>query len=85
MDSIIEICGDVFYLKDGKLHRENGPSIVYRNGISWWMENGKLHRENGPAIINKKEFLEFWIYGEPATEEEIINIKRNKWIDKAIN
>ena len=79
---VIDICGDIFYLKNNKLHREEGPAIIYKNGIIWWMNDGKLHRENGPAIINKKELIEYWIYGQPATEEEIINIKRNKWIDK---
>lgn len=82
MKKVIEICGDIFHLEDGFLHNEDGPSIEYANGTKWWMLNGKLHRDNGPAIIDKKEIVGYWINGEPATEEEIKNIKRNKWIDR---
>lgn len=82
MDKVVEICGDIFYLKDGLLHNEDGPSIVYANGVEWWMINGKLHRDNGPAVIDKNEIIGYWIDGEPATEEEIKNINRNKWIDR---
>jgi hypothetical protein len=78
----IEICGDVFYMEDENLHGEDFPAIEFKSGVSWWMQNGKLHRDNGPAIIGGKEIIEYWINGEPATEEEIKNIKRNKWIDK---
>ena len=84
MRKIIEDCGDIFYLDDGWLHREDGPAIEYKSGIKWWMIKGKLHRENGPAIISNKEVFEYWLNGEPASEEEIKNIKRNKWIDKSI-
>jgi hypothetical protein len=80
----INICGDLFYLKDGNLHREDGPAIEFEDGVYWWMQKGKLHRDNGPAIIGKKEVVRYWLNGEPATEEEIKNIKRNKWIDKVL-
>lgn len=78
----VVICGDVFYLEDGKLHRMRGPAIKFKSGVEWWMQDGKLHRENGPAIVGEKEVLEYWLNGRPAEEEEIKNIKRNKWIDK---
>lgn len=80
---IINIDGDIFYLQNDELHRDDGPAIEFANGIQWWMQRGKLHRENGPAIVDKREFMEYWINGESATEEEIINIKRNKWIDRS--
>ena len=35
---------------NGKLHRIDGPAIVYANGHHGWYLNGKLHREDGPAI-----------------------------------
>ena len=82
MEKLIEICGDIFHLKDGFLHREDGPAIEYASGVKWWMLNGKLHRDNGPAVVDIKEIVGYWINGEPATEEEIKNINRNKWIDK---
>ena len=84
----IEIDGDIFYLKDGDIHNEDGPAILFKNGNKWWMKNGRLHKENGEAIERqeKKEkiFNEYWIDGRPANREEMRNIKRNKWIDKTL-
>ena len=43
------------WLKEGKLHRENGPALIYRNldgsliQEEWYMNN-ELHREDGPAV-----------------------------------
>ena len=34
---------------NGKLHREDGPAIKYKNGNKCWYLNGKRHRRNGPA------------------------------------
>lgn len=82
MKKIIEICGDIFYIEDGKLHNEDGPAIEYSSGAQWWLQNGKLHRENGPAIVDKN--VEYWLNGDIASDEEIKNIKRNKWIDKIL-
>ncbi len=82
----IDICGDIFYLDEVRrrtyLHRVDGPAIDFKNGNLWYLQKGKLHRDNGPAIVGKNEFIEYWIDGQPATEDEIKNIKRNKWIDK---
>lgn len=36
---------------DGRLHREDGPAIIYPNGDQYWYKNGKLHREDEPAIM----------------------------------
>ena len=38
---------------NGKLHREDGPTIENANGDKFWLLNGKYHREDGPAIENK--------------------------------
>jgi hypothetical protein len=84
MKKTINISDDIFHIEDGNLHREKGPAIEFKDGICWWMQKGKLHRDNGPAITGKKEIVEYWLNGEPASEEEIKNIKRNKWIDKTI-
>ena len=44
---------------EGKLHREDGPAILYRNTLEWYRE-GYLHREDGPAIISYG--IESWYY-----------------------
>ncbi len=41
---------DVGHIKNGKLHRDDGPAIERFNGDKEWYINGKLHKENGPAI-----------------------------------
>jgi hypothetical protein len=84
MENKIEILKDIFYFKDQMLHREDGPAIEFINGCQFWFINGKLHRDNGPAIVDGDELTQYWLNGEPATEEEIINIKRNSLIDNII-
>jgi hypothetical protein len=35
---------------NGKLHRDDGPAIEYKNGDKLWYQHDKLHRLDGPAI-----------------------------------
>ena len=46
----VGIDGTRKWLKDGKLHREDGPAIIYPNGTEVWYLNGHRHRVCGPAI-----------------------------------
>jgi hypothetical protein len=43
---------DIFYLKDGLLHRNDGPALIQINGKTCWYKNGDLHRFDGPALIS---------------------------------
>lgn len=53
-------CEKIYWYKDGKLHRENGPAhSFYERTITGkitrtdeYVINGKLHREDGPAIVD---------------------------------
>ncbi len=47
----VDSIGTQFWYINGKLHREDGPAIIYPNGGEDWYINGKLHREDGPAAI----------------------------------
>ena len=54
---------------DGKLHRVNGPAVIYKNYIDygrvrreWWYE-GQRHRIGGPALIDG-DYKEWWVHGE---------------------
>ena len=38
------------YYKEGKVHREDGPAIIYENGTKKWYVNDLRHREGSPAI-----------------------------------
>jgi len=40
-----------WYNKDGQLHREGGPAVIWKNGSEFWYKNNLLHREDGPATI----------------------------------
>ena len=43
--------GTTIYLKNGQLHRDNGPAIEFPGGMgSVFFQHGRLHRNNGPAI-----------------------------------
>ena len=42
--------GTIFYMLDGKCHREDGPAVQYINGDCEWWYDGMVHREGGPAI-----------------------------------
>ncbi len=48
------------WYKDGKLHNDSKPAIVYDDGTLIWYNNGIKHRIDGPAFINKK--AEIWYY-----------------------
>jgi hypothetical protein len=57
------------YWLNGKLHNENGPAIVYKNGrIEYW-KDGKRHNENGPAVVIPEQGItEYWLNGEKHNE-----------------
>ena len=42
--------GNKYWYKDGKLHREDGPAVIFKNGDQQWYKEGRLHREDGPAV-----------------------------------
>lgn len=44
--------GELRWYKDGMLHRENGPAVVYQNGDGDWYCNGRPHRTDGPSFSN---------------------------------
>ena len=58
-----------YYNSNGKLHRVEGPAIVYPSGAQEWYQNGKLHRIGGPAIIWANGFLEWWQNGQRHRED----------------
>lgn len=54
------------WVKNGKLHRENGPAYLewYDNGQiagEGWYKNGKCHRENGPSYKQWHKNGQIWI------------------------
>jgi len=55
----------VEYRLYGKLHREDGPAIIWANGDKEWYINDKLHREDGPAIESANGDKKWFLNGKP--------------------
>lgn len=54
----------IAYYRNGKIHRENGPAVIFRskqyNGLckEWW-KDGVYHRDDGPALIYGSSYKEW--------------------------
>jgi hypothetical protein len=48
--AVVSHDGSLYWYRNGKLHRKNGPSVI-NDKIEEWYENGQLHRHNGPAFV----------------------------------
>ena len=64
------IFGTKRWLLNGKIHREDGPAIEFKDGYKAWCLNGKRHREDGPAVEYADGTKFWWLNGERVTEEE---------------
>jgi uncharacterized protein (UPF0216 family) len=64
-----------WYNEDSKLHREDGPAVISKDGNQYWYRNGKCHREDGPAVIYKDGNQEWYLNGKEYTEDAYITIQ----------
>ena len=64
---IINSYGDKEWRLNGKLHREDGPAVIWSTGTQEWWVNGQRHRIDGPAVI--------WSTG---TQEWLVNGQRHR-------
>ena len=55
-------------LKDGFLHCEEGPALIFDTGTKIWFFGGKRHRLDGPACEYVNGFKEWYIDGEQQYE-----------------
>ena len=53
-----------YYNDAGRLHREDGPAIVYPTRGKEWYQNGLRHRLDGPAIVWGNGGKEWWQNGK---------------------
>ena len=70
---VIDEDGTIYYYKDGKYHREDGPAFIDPDGTKAWYVNDKLHRVDGPAIIYPNGNKSWWINGKHYTKENFFN------------
>lgn len=43
--------GEMWYI-NGKIHRTDGPALLYPNGSEAWFKDGLIHRDGGPAVTD---------------------------------
>jgi hypothetical protein len=55
---VVITIGTQVWLRDGVIHRDGGPAIIYSNGMQEWYRDGLLHRDDGPASISSN--VELW-------------------------
>jgi hypothetical protein len=63
-----------------KLHREDGPAVVYPNGAKEWYLNGRLHREDGPAVEYPDGDKEWWLNNKPIHPEILVDL----WLEREV-
>ena len=51
--------GTKIWYKDGLVHREDGPAIIWPDGSNFWYKDDIFHRDDGPAIICP-DGTDFW-------------------------
>lgn len=82
--------GDIFWYKDGLIHKDSEPAIIHVDGDTRWYINGKKHREDGPAIergkISKSNRANRWFLEDiEYTEEEFNIFLEKKKLNESLN
>lgn len=60
----------IYWYVNGKLHREDGPAIEWKDGSQGWFVEGKCHCETGPAIQNADGKNQWFIHNISISEED---------------
>ena len=78
----IDIHENIFYLLNGKLHKNDGPCSILSSGSKFWCFQGMDHRSDGPSIEYRDGSKEWWYYGINAkNEKEFYNMGWRKKIE----
>ena len=48
----------------GRLHRIDGPAVIFADGYQEWWQNGCIHRLDGPAVSTPHGDQQWWINGQ---------------------
>jgi hypothetical protein len=65
---------------NGKLHREDGPAVIWPDGTEYWYLNGKRHREDGPAYIGSNG-RQLWYLNNKNITKDVTNWASERNID----
>jgi hypothetical protein len=64
--------GAVFYLLDGRLHREDGPAVELADGTEQYFYEGALHRDDDlPASVLSTGEREWYRYGAQHRDHDL--------------
>ncbi|MYM40148.1 hypothetical protein [Duganella qianjiadongensis] len=61
--------GDLFIVRNEKLHCEDGPAIIWSDGSYEWYLNGLKHRTDGPAV-ERSDGTKFWYLNNKLHRED---------------
>lgn len=71
--------------KEGRIHCEDGPAMIFESGTKFWYYNGIKHRYDGPAYIGSDGSKRWYLNGVEYSEKEY-KIKTRKYkISKIID
>lgn len=66
MNIIGDQYGNKTWFEGGKIHRVDGPAMMY-NGARSWYKHGKLHRRDGPAVVDAMGHKRWYVDGRYIT------------------
>ena len=61
---IVPIGHAVHYDQDNRIHREDGPAVIFEDGHEEWYRHGQKHREYGPADKDINGEYQWYLFGE---------------------
>ncbi len=82
-----EIKEDLFWHNtEGKLHRENAPAVVKKDGTQEWFLNGMRSNPSGPAIVHPDGSTEWYVDAKRHREGGLPAVEKSNgycewWVD----
>ena len=61
--------GTIVWEKDGKIHRDGGPAIIWDHGGLTWYCRGEMHRTDGPAVVMANGLEAWFKHGKKHRED----------------
>lgn len=77
--SVINSDDEVLFLKEGVIHREDGPAMLYKSMIAY-VKNGHYHRLDGPAIIKSDGVEEYLIEDKHYSSKKEWEAARDRYV-----
>jgi hypothetical protein len=60
---VVNSIGTQAWYQNNKLHRLDGPAIIYANETQEWYKDDQRHRTDGPACVYPDGSQEWWVSG----------------------